>query len=170
MVCTTQGATSYCLEPSMVRYAITDRPASPEMSRPDEAELLRSHRLGRQWHQTSSNSGRRTSTRRRPGRSGPQHAGSPPHPHSRAPKLLINSRADVAVAAGADGVHLTSAPGSLTPAQVRQLYAAAGLPEPVVSVSCHTLAEVAARPRSGADPDPLRPGLRESGLRERCRH
>jgi len=59
------------------------------------------------------------------------------------PKLLINSRADIAVAAAADGVHLTSAEGSLTPTDIRQLYAAAGLPEPVVSVSCHTLGEVA---------------------------
>ncbi|MGA1983552.1 MAG: thiamine phosphate synthase [Acidobacteriaceae bacterium] len=67
--------------------------------------------------------------------------------HSPAPKLLINSRADVAVAAGADGVHLTSAEGSLTPADVRLLYAAAGLSSPVVSVSCHTLGEVAAAPR-----------------------
>jgi thiamine-phosphate pyrophosphorylase len=58
-------------------------------------------------------------------------------------KLLINSRADIAVAIRADGVHLTSAPGSLTPAQIRELYAAAGLPAPVVSVSCHTLEEVA---------------------------
>ncbi len=63
--------------------------------------------------------------------------------HSPAPRLLINSRADVAVAAGADGVHLTSAEGSLTPADIRLLYASAGLPEPVVSVSCHTLNEVA---------------------------
>jgi thiamine-phosphate pyrophosphorylase len=63
--------------------------------------------------------------------------------HSFVPKLLINSRADVAVAAAADGVHLTSAEGSLTPADVRRLYTSAGLPEPVVSVSCHTLNEVA---------------------------
>ena len=60
-----------------------------------------------------------------------------------APRLLINSRADIAVATCADGVHLTSAPGSLTPAEVRALYAAASLPEPIVSLSCHTLAEVA---------------------------
>ncbi len=64
-------------------------------------------------------------------------------------KLLINSRADVAVAVGADGVHLTSAAGALTAADVRAVYAAAGLPEPIVSVSCHTLAEVAGV--SGAD-------------------
>jgi thiamine-phosphate pyrophosphorylase len=58
------------------------------------------------------------------------------------PKLLINSRADVAVAVGADGVHLTAAAGSLTPAEVRRLYAAVGLPEPIVSISCHTLDDV----------------------------
>jgi thiamine-phosphate pyrophosphorylase len=62
--------------------------------------------------------------------------------HASAPKLLINSRADVAVASGADGVHLTSATGELTPADVRKLYASAGLPEPIVSVSCHTLSEI----------------------------
>ena len=70
--------------------------------------------------------------------------------HSPAPKLLINSRADVAMVTGADGVHLTSANGSLTPADVRKLYAAAGLPEPIVSVSCHTLSEVAAARDSAA--------------------
>jgi thiamine-phosphate pyrophosphorylase len=59
------------------------------------------------------------------------------------PKLLINSRADIAVATRADGVHLTSAPGSLTPAQVRALYAAVNLPDPIISVSCHSLADVA---------------------------
>ncbi len=69
-----------------------------------------------------------------------------------APKLLINSRADVAIAVAAAGVHLTSAPGELTPSQVRRLYAAAGLPGPIISVSCHTLAEVAraASPEAGA--------------------
>ena len=64
----------------------------------------------------------------------------PTHP---APRLLINSRADIAVATCADGVHLTSAPGSLTPAEVRTLYVTASLPAPIVSLSCHTLAEVA---------------------------
>jgi thiamine-phosphate pyrophosphorylase len=65
-------------------------------------------------------------------------------------KLLINSRADVAIAVAADGVHLTSAPGSLVPMQIRELYSHAGLSEPVVSVSCHTLAEVAAARETGA--------------------
>lgn len=57
-------------------------------------------------------------------------------------KLLINARADVAVAAGADGVHLTSRPGELTAGQVRRVFAHAGLAAPVVSASCHALDEV----------------------------
>ena len=57
-------------------------------------------------------------------------------------RLLINSRLDVAVATAAHGVHLTSAPGELTPAQVREVYSAASLPRPIVSLSCHKLAEV----------------------------
>lgn len=57
-------------------------------------------------------------------------------------KLLINGRADIAVAAGADGVHLTSRPGEVTPEQVRVVFAQTGKAAPVVSVSCHTLDEV----------------------------
>jgi thiamine-phosphate pyrophosphorylase len=57
-------------------------------------------------------------------------------------RLLINSRPDIAVATAAHGVHLSAAPEQLTPRQVRQLYASAGLPPPVISISCHTLAEV----------------------------
>ena len=53
-------------------------------------------------------------------------------------KLLINSRVDVAIAARADGVHLTGQHESLTPAQVQQLYANAA----IVSMSCHSLVEV----------------------------
>lgn len=65
-------------------------------------------------------------------------------------RLLVNSRADVAVASGAHGVHLTSRPGELTPAQVRALYQAAGRPQPVVAVSCHTLPEVEHAAAGGA--------------------
>jgi thiamine-phosphate pyrophosphorylase len=53
-------------------------------------------------------------------------------------KLLINSRVDVALAAGAAGVHLTSQQDGLTPAQVQQLYADAA----IISMSCHSLVEV----------------------------
>lgn len=63
-------------------------------------------------------------------------------PASSKTKLLINSRADVALATLAHGVHLTAAPGELTPTQVRQLYATASSAAPIITVSCHTIAEV----------------------------
>lgn len=53
-------------------------------------------------------------------------------------KLLINSRLDVAIATGAHGVHLTAAPAELTPAQVRERYANANLPPPIITVSSHS--------------------------------
>jgi thiamine-phosphate pyrophosphorylase len=57
-------------------------------------------------------------------------------------KLLINSRPDIALAMGAHGVHLTSSPDELTPTQVRTLYAVADHEPPLITISCHTLAEV----------------------------
>lgn len=67
-------------------------------------------------------------------------------PHAR---LLVNGRADVAIAAAAAGVHLTSGSHELTPDQVRRIFALAGRPEPTISVSCHTL-EAAQRARDAA--------------------
>jgi thiamine-phosphate pyrophosphorylase len=66
-------------------------------------------------------------------------------------KLLLNSRPDIAIAAGADGVHLTARPGELTPAQVRLIFSSAGEPEPSVSISCHTLPEVSRAAKAGAN-------------------
>ena len=66
-------------------------------------------------------------------------------------KLLVNGRADVAVAAGADGVHLRSQPGELTAEQVRRVFAAAGAGVPMVSVSCHTLEDVRRAAGGGVD-------------------
>ncbi len=63
------------------------------------------------------------------------------------PRLLISNRPDVAAAIGADGVHLPSGPGELRPEDVRQVFRLCGRPEPVVSLSCHTLADV----RRGCD-------------------
>jgi thiamine-phosphate pyrophosphorylase len=63
-------------------------------------------------------------------------------PHLGATQLLINGRPDVALASGAAGVHLTSAPGELTPAQVREVFSLAQAAPPILSVSCHTLDEV----------------------------
>lgn len=66
-------------------------------------------------------------------------------------KLLINTRADVAIAAHAHGVHLTSHPDELTPHQVRELFTHAALLAPIVSVSCHTPADIAHARHNAAD-------------------
>lgn len=63
----------------------------------------------------------------------------------RTPRLLVNGRADVALAAEADGVHLPAGPEALTPDEVRRLFRGAGRTQtPAISVSCHTLAEIEA--------------------------
>ena len=66
-------------------------------------------------------------------------------------RLLINGRPDVAVAAGADGVHLTSHPDELTPEEVRRIFGQGASREPVISVSCHTLDEVRRAHDAGVD-------------------
>ncbi len=65
-------------------------------------------------------------------------------------KLLVNGRADVAVAAGAAGVHLTSRAGEMSVEQVRRVFAV-GEREAVVSVSCHSVEEVQRAAAGGAD-------------------
>jgi thiamine-phosphate pyrophosphorylase len=57
-------------------------------------------------------------------------------------RLLINSRPDIALATNAHGVHLSSSPDALTPAQVRDLYISANQPSPHITTSCHTLEDV----------------------------
>jgi thiamine-phosphate pyrophosphorylase len=70
-------------------------------------------------------------------------------------RLLINSRADVALATGAAGVHLRS--DDLSPREIRALWARAsrnqkrGISDPILSVSCHTLDEVARAAAARAD-------------------
>ena len=67
-------------------------------------------------------------------------------------RLLINSRADVAIACEADGVHLRS--DDLSAQDVNRLWAlSAGSrkPRPHIGVSCHTVAEVARAAADGAD-------------------
>lgn len=55
-------------------------------------------------------------------------------------KILVNDRGDVALAAGAHGVHLRS--GSVSPIVIKHII-------PLVAVSCHTVEEVQAA--AGAD-------------------
>jgi thiamine-phosphate pyrophosphorylase len=84
------------------------------------------------------------------------------HANGSATKLLLNSRVDLALAAGIDGVHLPAGQEALTPAQARLLFAQVlaqplaqaarpGRREPTISVSCHTLDEVQAAAAGGAD-------------------
>lgn len=146
----------------MLRYAITDRTRFPGDEAARQAALLRqAHLWSDQTQGPSSANPDLVQLREKDLDAGSLaqlarqllavFRGSP-----NPPKLLINSRADLAIAIRADGVHLTSAPGSLTPAQIRQLYAAANLPAPVISLSCHSVAEAA---RTAASPEEERPTL-----------
>jgi thiamine-phosphate pyrophosphorylase len=60
-------------------------------------------------------------------------------------RVLIAQRLDVAIAAGADGVHLSARAGELTVSQVKQL-----MPQAFVTVSCHSTAEVERARDAGA--------------------
>jgi len=63
-------------------------------------------------------------------------------------KLLINGRADIALACGADGVHLPS--GELLASQIRALWMKCCHREPVIGVSAHSSAEVREAKAQGA--------------------
>ena len=64
-------------------------------------------------------------------------------------RLLINSRIDVAIACGADGVHLRSDDVSASDARV--IFAHVGVSAPAIGVSCHTVQEVSLAEAQGAD-------------------
>jgi len=67
-------------------------------------------------------------------------------------RLLVNSRTDIAIVVGADGVHLRS--DDLSPSQVRTIWAASGAgsrARVTVSVSCHSAEDVRRAAADGAD-------------------
>ena len=71
-------------------------------------------------------------------------------------RLLINSRADIALAAEANGVHLTS--NDISPNDVRKMWQEVKRSsDPVIAVSCHNQAEVLAAERA---PDRVAEGAR----------
>jgi len=69
------------------------------------------------------------------------------HPATR---LLINGSLRAAIESQAHGVHLP-ANSSILPAEVRRRYAVHSLPSPIVTVSCHSLAEIHIAQRNDAD-------------------
>jgi thiamine-phosphate pyrophosphorylase len=95
-------------------------------------------------------------------------------------RLLINSRSDLAIACGAAGVHLRS--DDISPLEVREIWAQAGpSARGLISVSCHSAAEVARAACEGADFAVFAPvfGKKDvaqtcaaglDALRETCRH
>ena len=69
---------------------------------------------------------------------------------SRQTRLLVNSRTDIALAVGADGVHLRS--NDISPSEARNIWQAAGTAlAPVMAVSCHTKEDVQRAATSRAD-------------------
>jgi thiamine-phosphate pyrophosphorylase len=91
-------------------------------------------------------------------------------------QLLINSRIDIALACGADGVHLPA--GDLAPSEVRTLWMKCSSRQPVIGVSAHNLAKVRLAESHGADFAALAPifekvqtgapGIGVEILREAC--
>ena len=94
-------------------------------------------------------------------------------------RWLINSRSDVAKAASADGVHLRS--DDISPSEVRKIWAQAPYSaRPLVSVSCHSAADVARAASAAGDFAVFGPVFEKKdaaaaspvgldGLREACR-
>jgi thiamine-phosphate pyrophosphorylase len=78
-------------------------------------------------------------------------------------KVLVNSRLDVAIAAGAQGVHLRSDDGELTASEARVVLHKAGYVSALITASCHSLEEVALAEAHGADFAVLGPVFQKNG-------
>ncbi|MGI9100809.1 MAG: thiamine phosphate synthase [Terriglobales bacterium] len=90
-------------------------------------------------------------------------------------RLLINSRIDVALACGADGVHLRG--DDISAGDARAIFDKAGVPHPLIAVSCHTAEQVRLAESHGADlavfgpvfGKGAQPGVGLEALRAACR-
>ncbi|PYX89402.1 MAG: thiamine phosphate synthase [Acidobacteria bacterium] len=78
-------------------------------------------------------------------------------------RLLVNSRADVAIAAGAHGVHLPA--NDISVSEARVVFSKAGVDRPIIAVSCHTTAEIEKSESHGADFAVLGPIFEKEGKR-----
>lgn len=83
-------------------------------------------------------------------------------------RLLINSRTDIALGVGADGVHLPA--NDLSPANVRMIWGRSGSvaarrTEPIVTISCHSVSEVAQAAVDAADFAVFAPVFQKAGAR-----
>jgi len=77
-------------------------------------------------------------------------------------RLLINSRTDVAIACGADGVHLRS--DDILASETRTILVQVGVEKPLIAVSCHLLEEVTLAEGHGADFAVFGPVFGKSGI------
>jgi thiamine-phosphate pyrophosphorylase len=80
---------------------------------------------------------------------------------SNATKLLINSRVDVALACGADGVHLPS--GEVPASEIRARWMKGSNREPLIGVSAHSVAEIRETKSQGASFAVLAPIFEKPG-------
>ena len=81
--------------------------------------------------------------------------------HSGTTRLLINGRADIALAIAADGVHLPS--GEVAPSEVRALWMRQSTRPPIISVAAHSSADVRYAEAHGADFAVLAPVFEKAG-------
>jgi thiamine-phosphate pyrophosphorylase len=78
-------------------------------------------------------------------------------------RLLINSRVDIAIGSGAHGVHLP-AKRELSASEARVIWHKAGITNPVISTSCHSMDEIVAAESQGADFAVFGPVFEKSGV------
>ena len=77
-------------------------------------------------------------------------------------RLLINRRADTALAVGADGVHLPA--GSATPNDIKAAWIKSKQREPLIGVSAHSVGDVERAASNGADFAVLAPVFEKAGF------
>jgi thiamine-phosphate pyrophosphorylase len=81
---------------------------------------------------------------------------------SQSTKFLINSRMDIALACGADGVHLPS--DDISASEARAMLTQAGMSRAVIAASCHDVREVELAEGHGADFGVFAPVFEKDGL------